>query len=178
MKALLCVLLVAIFFAVTPARAEVVASAGMNLIFERDADGKSTDDRRPFAIRGGVRRGANDLLIEYSRYQVGEGEGVVSLTREHQEMLAWFKRQYLRNQAIAPYLGIGAGFYVERVRTSLLNESSTDSGDPEFILAAILGARWAVQKNFEISAEMRAAGASGLNPNPLLGIGLSLGVIF
>lgn len=153
------------------ARAEVLASLGTSVVFEPASNGRSLDQRQPWSVRGGYRFDRFDVYAEYSRFDVGTGTSLVGVTRKQEKALAW-GRVTLLPWRLAPYVAAGAGVLSERVETRFGEDTRTDSGRPEPVVALAGGAATPLARWCELGLEGRLESSSAYAPGVVFGLGV------
>jgi hypothetical protein len=176
---LLIVFSLAGIFASLNAKADTLAAIGGGVSLEYANDGHTYEARTPFLVRGGYRFSQADAYLEYSTFQSSDDNtSLVSVTRQHQEWIAWGRHIFLPNWIVAPYLAAGAGMQYDIVETGFGGETSRDVGMANALFATAAGIRLALGSNFDLELETRIGFSSGYAPNPMLGGNLLLGVNF
>ena len=166
-----------LFFAL-PARAEVIAAAGVQLDFATAADGRSISTNEPFVLRAGCRFQYLDVYLEFENYTASDGGPGLYVSTQHQEWLTWARYMFTQKSRVAPYVAVGAGVEIQRVETDLGDQVSKESGAPVFETAAATGLRINVWSNLDVEFEGRLTSASDLAPNPMFGLGALVGWSF
>jgi hypothetical protein len=160
------------------AQAGPIASLGTNFVFEQSADGRNYDVQSPLVFRGGYRIPLADFYLEYSQFSSSTQVGVVSTERTHSEWIAWARYLFMKPWYVQPYLAGGLGVQSETVKTSFMSSNARDEGTPLAVGTAAAGVRALFFERLSLELEGRASFSRTYAPNPLLGVGLFLGVNF
>lgn len=172
------ILLFVLVFSASVTQAGPIGSVGSAFVFEQSADGRNYDIQQPVVFRGGYRFPVIDFYLEYSRFDSGDQVGVVSTEREHSEWLFWSRYLFLKSWYVQPYLAGGLGWQSETVRTTFMGASSRDDGTPLAVGTVASGFRVLFFERVSLELEGRASFSRTYAPNPLLGVGVFLGLNF
>lgn len=152
------------------ARAEMLASLGTSVMFESSSNGRTLDQRQPWALRGGYRFERFDVYAEYARFgNATTGTSYVGVTRKQEQLLLW-GRHVVRQFRLMPYAAVGVGALAETIETRLGTEERTDSGRPEAAFAGAVGAIAPITQWCEVSLEGRAETSPAYAPHPVFGL--------
>jgi hypothetical protein len=171
-------LVVVLVVAAGVAHAGPIASVGSNFVFEQAPDGRNYDIQNALNVRGGYRFPLADIYLEYSQFTSSTQVGVIATERTHSEWLAWGRYLFLKPWYVQPYLAAGLGVQSETIRTTFLTSSARDEGTPLAVGTAAAGVRALFFERLSLELEGRASFSRTYAPNPLLGVGLFLGVNF
>lgn len=158
--------------------ADTIVGVGAQLFYERNSDGRTIETRSPFSLHGGYRFEEADLYFEYSMFRASESESFVAVTRDRHEFLFWARHLFKNRWQVAPYLGMGIGFHVERVETSFNRELKSEMGAPDSVIAFNGGLSLPISRHFEVLVETRLSAAARYAPNPTWGLGAAAGFRF
>jgi hypothetical protein len=151
--------------------------------FDRD-DKQEISNRYPFHLAVGFKKKSIAAVVEYSQFSEDSGNSSSSVTRTHREGVFWgrwhFKDFVGTEKDLSFYAAAGIGMFQDEVKTTLMGDSVTDTGEYKPLGALALGSEFTTlfKKHWGlvINGEMRALMASDFDPNInwslLLGAGL------
>ncbi|RYZ76462.1 MAG: hypothetical protein EOP05_04950 [Proteobacteria bacterium] len=161
------------------AQAVSMASIGTNVNYEMDTAGRSYEARMPFTLRLGYQMSRLDLYGEYSYFSdQSSGTQMVQVGNRNYEFLMWGRTGIKFAKQFKAFGALGLGAHKQIVETTFDTTVYRDPGQLEAMAAVASGIQWRFAKHFDAIVEARLSTAQSYQPNPTLGLGAYLGVLF
>ena len=159
--------------------ARPMASIGTNVNYEMDTAGRSYEARMPFTLRLGYQMSRLDLYGEYSYFSdQSSGTQMVQVGNRNYEFLMWGRTGIKFAKQFKAFGALGLGAHKQIVETTFDTTVYRDPGQLEAMAAVASGIQWRFAKHFDAIVEARLSTAQSYQPNPTLGLGAYLGVLF
>lgn len=152
-------------------------AVAFDLRFERDED-QQVKARNILNLAGGLVAGSWVPVFEYGKFEQSTSAGGITVDRRVESMMAWVYYQDPESDTFAPFIGGGAGAWHESVDTDLLGVSEHDEAPASLTLAGAFGMRVMPKSRFWLSSEARLYKNAKLDPDPMLGLLVRLGIVF
>lgn len=116
-------------------------------------------------------------LFEYSTFNEASGNDTLSVTRKTETALLWLQWHTEDAWAFRPYIGLGLGGYREVTDSTFYADTRTDQSEWAEHIAGAIGLRWATVSPMWLSIEGRLHSNKYLDPSPMLGLLLRIGLV-
>lgn len=153
------------------------ATYNSEIRYEREAS-QQMAARRPLNLGVGVRKAESSLIFEYSRFTEESGNTVTPIERVHQEYVLWLNYNLHQFYQWNLFAALGAGVYQDRVKTTLMDISTTDKGELQAMGGAGAGLKILLWEHLILSAEGRMYMGQNFDPDLQLGALLRIGAEF
>lgn len=159
------------------ASAGVLATIGVNNVFEREAYPTEYSSRTPFVIRVGYQELSSSVFAEYNQFTASDDISQLQITRTQREFLIWGRQSFWPDDIFQAYVQIATGMELQYVTTQFMGTTSQDTSKPYLALggAAGLATQW---DHIRIELEFKALSSALAAPNPTLSVGVYAGYLF
>ena len=147
------------------------------LRYERDAN-QQMSLRQPLGVGFGARKEKATFILDTSYDTERSGNQTLSIDRSHYRVGFWLNYELYQFEQCNFFAGVGAGPFLETVKTTLNGVSTFDTGEIQPFGGAALGLRGFVFSRLVLSAEGRLLVGHNFDPNPQLGLLLRIGAEF
>ncbi|MBK9323228.1 MAG: hypothetical protein IPM97_09860 [Bdellovibrionaceae bacterium] len=144
------------------------------LRYERDAS-QQMSFRQPMGIGFGLLKEKAAFILEGSHDTETSGNQTLSINRTHYRVGFWINYDLFQFGRSGFFAGVGAGPFLETVKTTLNGVSTLDNGEVQPFGGTSMGLRGLVFRRIVLSAEGRLIVGHNFDPNPQIGILFRIG---
>ncbi len=180
MRALILILMIIFtinaFALETPKTVKAILAYGGEFRSDKNIQGDATSQNfTNFAVGGGYGKWIG--LIERASFEEVSGNASLNLKRSYEDIMLWGHYRPVSWNRIAPFVGGGAGFYKEKVDTSLVGTTTSNSSKNKLLAGGSFGLSLDIPIAW-LSVEGRLLFGEELERQPTLGALLRAGVYF
>jgi len=117
------------------------------------------------------------VVFEKATFEESSGNTTLNVKRTLEDMMLWGHLRVMSWNYLVPYLGLGAGFYKDKVDTTLLGMTSTNESKNKLLMGGNFGISLDVPYVW-LSMEARILFGDELDRQPIIGGLLRAGVYF
>ncbi len=143
---------------------------------EKDVDGnQATHNLKNYSFGAGF--GSWLAVFERASFEESSGNSTLNLKRTLEDSMLWGQYRAFSWNHTVPYVGAGAGFYKDKVDTTLGGVTSTNESKNKLLMGGCFGLSLDVPYLW-LSAEARLLFGDELDRQPTLGALVKIGVYF
>jgi hypothetical protein len=150
-----------------PRTVRAMLSYGSELRTEKDIDSNLTPKNLTnYAVGVGYKSWL--AIFEKASFEESSGNATLNLKRTLDDMMLWGQYRITSWKYMAPYVGLGAGYYKNKVETSLMGDTTTNSSKNRFLTGGNIGLSLDVPYVW-LSVEARMLFGEDLDRQPTMG---------
>jgi hypothetical protein len=155
---------------------QAMVAVGTEFRPEKDVQGNmNTHNLTNYALGAGYKSWL--VVLEKATFEEASGNLTLNLKRTLDDMMLWGHYRMMSWNYLVPYLGLGAGFYKDKVETTLLGTTTTNESKNKFLTGGNFGISLDIPYVW-LSMEARILFGDELDRQPTIGGLVRVGAYF